>query len=80
MLLEPRELSELALNRFWRDIFALAIPTSGTRGARRVMVVSLQTRLSQTIFFSRDCELVSHKVFCSFCTPGVVHFRYRLLY
>ncbi len=41
MLRGPSELSELARNWFRRDIFASAIPTSGTQGARRTMVVSL---------------------------------------
>jgi hypothetical protein len=63
MLRGSRELSEIARNPFWRDIFGLAIPTSGTLGARKAVMVSPQSRLSQRIFFSSDCNSDSHNFF-----------------
>jgi hypothetical protein len=61
MLCWPGKLRELAKLRFRHDIFFLKIPTSGTHFARRMVVVCPQSRLSQKIFFSSDCNSDSHK-------------------
>jgi len=43
------------------DIFFSNIPTSGMKSARRAVVVSRESRLSQAVLFSACCRAVSRK-------------------